>query len=153
MMERLQTKIEADRKAAAQKGDVERLYIIELARKWIELRVKDAESFEKTVSALAKIFDTPEFQKAMAFSKELCRADSYDPEKGREAAAQIVKLSESAVYAECAPIAGYHILDKFKKAETYRTDAFVIHSNMTTRLCEYLLTLTEETNQNVRIIP
>ncbi len=141
-MERLWNQIANDKKEAAQRGDIEKLYIIELAKLWIGMRAKDKDELWEKISALAAILNTSEFQNTMSISKEIYIR--FDIEKAKKAADGIVKLSESVVYAENAPIAGYQLLDKFKKAQTYQTDAFITHANMMMDLYEYLKTLMED---------
>jgi hypothetical protein len=59
----------------------------------------------------------------------------------KEAAECIAKLAQSRVYLENVSDAGYKLLDKYKHPETYKTDAFVTHSNIMTALCDYLFEL------------
>lgn len=138
-MEQLWETIERDKKTFAQKGNVEKLFIIELARVWIGMHAKDKTELSEKVSALAEILHTSEFQEVTSISKELSR--DFDAEKAGQAADLIVKLSQSEIYAKYSPVAGYQLLDKFKTAQTYRTQDFVIHSNQMLGLCDYLMTL------------
>ena len=97
-MEKLWETIELDKKTFAQKGNVEKLFVIELARFWIGMHAKTKAELSEKVSALAAILHTPEFQKTISLSNEL--SQDFDPQKAEQAAELIVTLSQSEIYAK-----------------------------------------------------
>ena len=140
-MEQWTKKIEADKKSASAKLDLEKLYGIAVAEQWIEMNVSDQEEFHRKLSALGNILNATEYQQAMKLSKEICRPSAFDLEKAKAAANCIVRLAQSKMYTENASEAGYKLLDKYKEPKIYQTDAFVTHSSIMMCLYEYLCEL------------
>lgn len=140
-MEQWMKKIEADKKSASAQLDLEKLYSISVAEQWLEMNVKDEAEGRRKRTALRSILYSEEYQRARELSKEISRCKTDDPALRKEAAECIAKLAQSRVYLENVSDAGYKLLDKYKYPETYKTDAFVTHSNIMTALCDYLFEL------------
>ena len=140
-MENLKKIMKEDQKIFAQKLDLEKLYSISVAEQWIQMNVKNEDEFHRKLSALGNILNATEYREAMRLSKEICYPSAFDLEKAKAAANCIARLAQSKTYTENVSEAGYQLLDKYKEPTMYKTDAFVTHSSIMTRLYEYLCEL------------
>ena len=134
-LEDIKIKIAEDKKKVAAKFNVEDLYIIELASKWIEINVSNEKEFEDKIQSLGRILNDRDFQEAV-------RISNFELEQNNDNANQIVelirKIKTKESYKEDSKISGYKLLDKYEDPSTYKTDAFIVHVNIVKKMYSYL---------------
>lgn len=142
-MQKIKDKMTQDRKKIVSKNNIEDLYVWEIANKWLNINVKSRDEFEIKIEAMGKILNSESFRQAVKTSK-LAYEEKNTNYKAKEAAELIKKLKETEQYIENAKISGYKILSKYENPSTYKTDAFIVHANIMTRLYNYLSKMQEK---------
>lgn len=126
-----------DKEEFASKWNIEDLFIWELADKWIDINIKNVQEFEPKVNALGGILNDRDFIKAVETSK-LAFKEKEINDTAIKTAELIKKVRQSEIYIKNKEIAGYKILSKYEEPAIYKTDSFIVQSNMIIRLYNYL---------------
>ena len=126
-----------DKEEFTSKWNIEDLFIWELADKWIDMNIKNVQEFEPKVNALGNILNDRDFIKAVEISKIAFKEKEVN-DNAIQTAELIKKVRKSKAYIKNKEIAGYEILSDYEEPEIYKTDSFIVHVNMITKLSEYL---------------
>lgn len=136
-IEKIKKQILKDKELFISKRNVENLYILELADKWIDMNIKSKEDYIKKLNAMEKILNNNDFRKVIETSR-LALEEKNTNERANEAASFITNMIKTEEYKENSDISGYKILSKFENPSVFKTDAFIVHTNIMIKLFEYL---------------
>lgn len=125
-----------DRKKIISNRNIEDLYIWEVADKWIDKNAQNQQEFEQKLDALGSILKNSNFESAIKTSALAFRENNTD--KAIETVELIKKVTHTKEYIKNSEISGYKILSKYEEPSTYKTDSFIVHTNIMIRLYKYL---------------
>lgn len=136
-IESIKNKMTKDKEKIISQKNIEDLYVLELADKWIDINVKSKEEYIQKLEALGEILKNKDFQKAIKISA-LAMDEKNSDEKVKEIAELITKIRKTDEYKENSRISGYKILSKYENPNVLKTDSFIVHTNIMMKLFEYL---------------
>lgn len=144
-IENIKEIMKEDRKRIILNSDIEELYIWELADNWIDMNIQTEYEFKKKINALGNILNTEDFKSAIQSSK--IAFNENNTEEAKATAELIKKIRNTEEYKENSKVCNYKILEKYEDYETYKTDSFIVHTNIMLRMYKYL----EETAKKIEI--
>lgn len=141
-IEKIKKEMLKDREKFISKNYIEEVYIWELADKWIDTNVQTQIDFENKLNALGNIVNNSYYKNAVKASNIAFTENNN--EKSIEAAEFIRKIKQTEEYENYSKVCGYKILDKYEDPITYKTDSFIVHTNMIIKMYTYLKEKIEE---------
>jgi len=126
-----------DRNDIVANKNIEALYIWELADQWININIKNKQEFEQKLNALGSILNDIDFKNAVEISKLALKEKDGD-DNATKTAELIKKIKQGKLYIKNSQISGYQILSKYEEPTVYKTDSFIVHTNIMMRLYKYL---------------
>lgn len=136
-IEKIKKQMLADKEKFISQKKIENLYVLELADKWVDMNVKDKEDYIRKLNAMEKIVNNNDFRNVIEIGR-LALEEKNTNDKANEAARLITNIIRTEEYKENSNISGYKILSKFENSAVFKTDAFMVHSNIMIKLFEYL---------------
>lgn len=135
-IENIKKEMLKDREGFVLKNYIEEVYIWELADKWMDMNIQTQEDLEEKLKALGNIVNNENYKNAIKASDIAFYENNK--EKEIEAAELIKKIKQTDEYKENSKICNYKLLDKYEEPNTYKTDSFIVHTNMIRKMYVYL---------------